>query len=266
MTTTPLRRRAELERVLVVVPTLNERDNVDVLLRGIRTAAPAVDVLVVDDASPDGTADRVEALARRFGRIAVLRRQGEPGLGAAYRDGFRYAIDHGYDAVVEMDADLSHDPATIPALLEALAAGADLAIGSRYMSGGATPGWPRRRRVLSRGASLYARVLLRLPSTDPTGGFRAFRSSLLRDCDVATLRATGFAFQLEVLHRVDRLHATIAEVPIVFHDRSVGESKMSARIAREAVRLVAGLRVHPWTPTEQLVGDASVEAAMPLSA
>jgi dolichol-phosphate mannosyltransferase len=266
MSTIPLRRHADLTRALVVVPTLNEHDNVEPLLRAIRTTAPMVDVLIVDDASPDHTADRAEALGHELGQIAVLRRQGEPGLGAAYRDGFRFAIEHGYDAVVEMDADLSHDPATIPALLDGLGRGADLAIGSRYTTGGATPGWPLRRRVLSRGAGLYARLLLHLPSTDPTGGFRAFRTSLLRDCDVATVGANGFAFQLEMLHRVDRLHAAIVEVPIVFRDRSIGESKMSMRIAREALRLVADLRLHPWVPNEQAGRDAPVEAVMPLSA
>ncbi len=195
-----------------------------------------------------------------------MRRAGEPGLGAAYRDGFRHAIEHGYDAVVEMDADLSHDPGAIPALLEGLAAGADLVIGSRYTAGGATPGWPRWRRALSRGASVYARLLLHLPSSDPTGGFRAFRTALLRECEVATVRANGFAFQLEMLHRVDRLDATIAEVPIVFHDRHAGESKMSARIAREALRLVAELRLHPWTPSAPTAADGPVPVTIPLSA
>jgi dolichol-phosphate mannosyltransferase len=266
MSTIRLRRDALLARALVVVPTLNEHDNVEPLLRAIRTAAPTVDVLIVDDASPDHTADRAEALGLELGQVAVLRRQGEPGLGAAYRDGFRFAIEHGYDAVVQMDADLSHEPATVPALLGVLAGGADLTIGSRYTTGGATPGWPRRRRLLSRGAGLYAHLLLHLPSTDPTGGFRAFRTSLLRDCDVATVGANGFAFQLEMLHRVDRLDARIVEVPIVFHDRSIGESKMSTRIAREALRLVAELRVHPWVPNERVPHDAPVEVAMPLSA
>lgn len=246
---TPLHGRFRSLHTLVVVPTLDERDNVEPLLRGIRAAAPYVDVLIVDDASPDGTADRAEELGRDLGHVTVMRRQGEPGLGAAYRDGFGWAVDHGYDAVVEMDADLSHDPATIPALLDALGAGADLVIGSRYLAGGSTPGWPRRRRLLSRGASVYARVMLRLPSSDPTGGFRGFRTSLLRDCEVGSVRSNGFAFQLEMLHRVARLNATIAEVPIVFHDRTAGESKLSARIAREALRLVVALRLHPWSPT-----------------
>jgi dolichol-phosphate mannosyltransferase len=266
MTTAQLRRPPKIVRTLVVVPTLNECENVEPLLRAIRSTNPAVDVLIVDDSSPDHTADRAEALGRRLGRIRVMRRSGEPGLGAAYRDGFRYAIDHGYEAVVEMDADLSHDPASIPALLQQLSVGADLVIGSRYTTGGTTPGWPRRRRALSRSASSYARLLLHLPSSDPTGGFRAFRTTLLRDCEIETVRANGFAFQLEMLHRVERLHAVIAEVPIVFHDRSAGESKMSARIAREALRLVAELRMHPWVPANEPASNLPVAPAVRLSA
>jgi dolichol-phosphate mannosyltransferase len=235
-------------RALVVVPTLDEAPNIEPLLRGIRGAAPSVDVLVVDDASADGTADVAERLGRHLGHVTVLRRQGPPGLGAAYRDGFTYAVEVGYDAVVEMDADLSHDPAAISALLDRLEHGADVALGSRYAPGGSTPGWPRSRRLLSRAASCYARAVLRLPATDPTGGFRAFRTSFLEDCDVSTVGARGFAFQLETLHRAARLDASIAEVPITFHDRTAGSSKLSARIAREALVLVARLRVHPWTP------------------
>jgi dolichol-phosphate mannosyltransferase len=238
----------QISGALVVVPTLNEYENIEPLLRRIRTAAPAAHVLVVDDESPDGTAARAEELGRELGGVTVLRRRGEPGLGAAYRDGFAHAIEHGYGAVVEMDADLSHDPAAIPALLGALAAGADLVIGSRYVVGGATPGWPRRRRFLSRAAGCYARSVLHLHSTDPTGGYRAFRTELLRHCEVGTVRANGFGFQLEMLHRAGRLGATVAEVPIVFHDRTAGASKLSARIAREALWLVAKLRLVPWSP------------------
>jgi dolichol-phosphate mannosyltransferase len=239
--------------VLVVVPTLDEAGNVDRLLRGIRTAAPGVDVLVVDDASPDGTADLAAALARSLGSITVMRRTGERGLGAAYRDGFRHGLAHGYDAIIEMDADLSHDPATVPALIEALGAGADLAIGTRYMTGGATPGWPLHRRILSRAGGEYARHVLHLPSHDPTSGFRAFRAELLRACELDTVAAQGFAFQLEMLHRATRLGARVVEVPIVFHDRTAGESKLSGAIAQEALRRVNALRRHPWQPANRPV-------------
>ncbi len=242
-----------ITRVLVVVPTLNEADNIERLLTGIRFAAPAVDVLVVDDASPDGTADFAESLGRALGSVAVVRRDGEPGLGAAYRDGFRYGLARGYDAVIEMDADLSHEPATIPALVAALNAGADLAIGTRYMQGGSTPGWPLHRRLLSRAGGEYARRLLHLPSHDPTSGFRAFRADLLRECELDTVGAQGFAFQLEMLHRATRLGAEVVEVPIVFRDRTAGESKLSGAIAQEALRMVNALRRHPWQPVRQPV-------------
>ena len=237
--------------VLVVVPTLNEVDNIERLLTGIRAAAPTVDVLVVDDASPDGTADFAESLGRALGAVAVVRRDGEPGLGAAYRDGFRYGLTHGYDAVIEMDADLSHEPATIPALIAALDAGADLAIGTRYIAGGATPGWPLHRRLLSRAGGEYARRRLHLPSHDPTSGFRAFRADLLGRCELDTVGAQGFAFQLEMLHRASRLGARVVEVPIVFRDRTAGESKLSGAIAQEALHMVNALRRHPWQPASR---------------
>jgi dolichol-phosphate mannosyltransferase len=245
--------RGAIADVLVVVPTLDEIDNIEPLLRGVRRAAPAADVLVVDDASPDGTAERAEALARALGSITVVRRLGEPGLGAAYRDGFDYGLARGYDAIVEMDADLSHDPATIPALVAALADGADLAIGTRYIPGGATPGWPLHRRMLSRAGGEYARRLLHLPAHDPTSGFRAFRADLLRVCELETVGAQGFAFQLEMLHRASRLGARVVEVPIVFRDRTAGESKLSGAIAQEALRIVNALRRHPWQPAQRPV-------------
>jgi hypothetical protein len=245
--------RAPVTDVLVVVPTLDEADNIGRLLRGIRTAAPSVDVLVVDDASPDGTADLADALGRALGSITVVRRVGEPGLGAAYCDGFRHGLARGYDAIIEMDADLSHDPATIPELVAALDAGADLAIGTRYIAGGATPGWPLHRRLLSRAGGEYARRLLHLPSHDPTSGFRAFRADLLRECELDTVGAQGFAFQLEMLHRATRLGARVVEVPIVFRDRTAGESKLSGAIAQEALRMVNALRRDPWQPVRQPV-------------
>jgi dolichol-phosphate mannosyltransferase len=250
--TIPAVRRPVID-VLVVVPTLDEAENIDPLLRGVRTAAPGVDVLVVDDASPDGTADLAEALGRSLGSVAVLRRSGERGLGAAYRDGFRHGLAHGYDAIIEMDADLSHDPNTVPALIDALDAGADLAIGTRYITGGATPGWPLHRRILSRAGGQYARRVLHLPSHDPTSGFRAFRAELLQACELETVAAQGFAFQLEMLHRATRLGARVVEVPIVFHDRAAGESKLSGGIAQEALRLVNALRRHPWQPANRPV-------------
>jgi dolichol-phosphate mannosyltransferase len=248
--------RGGVVKALVVIPTLNEIDNIEHVLRALRAAAPTVDVLVVDDDSPDGTAARAETLARELGAVHVLRRQGRPGLGAAYRDGFAFALAHRYDVAVEMDADLSHEPTAVSTLLDAVAAGADLALGSRNVPGGATPGWPRRRRLLSRAGGAYARWMLGLTCHDPTGGFRAYRTALLRECELATVDAMGFGFQVEMVHRASRLGARVVEVPIVFHDRELGESKMTPAIAKEALRLVARLARHPWNPSRDHTGVA----------
>ena len=233
------------------MPTLNERDNVEPLLRcASAPRAPAVDVLIVDDASPDRTADRAEALgAPARAHHASCADTASPGSARRIATASATRSTTGTTPSSRWTPISPTTRRPSRPCSSSLAAGADLVIGSRYTAGGATPGWPRRRRALSRGASVYARLLLHLPSSDPTGGFRAFRTTLLRDCEVATVRANGFAFQLEMLHRVQRLHAIIGEVPIVFHDRHAGESKMSARIAREALRLVAELRLHPWVPT-----------------
>lgn len=234
---------------LIVVPTYQESANIDELLRRVRHAAPEADVLVVDDRSPDGTAELAEAVAAELGQIAVLRRDEKNGLGAAYRAGFAWGLEHGYDVLVEMDADLSHDPCVLPSLLREIRAGADLAIGSRYVPGGATPHWSAPRRLLSRGGNLYAHHLLALPITDATSGFRAYRASVLDAIDVDTTHATGYGFQIEMAYRVSRRGATIAEVPIVFHDRTRGTSKMTARIAVEALALVTW-----WSLRDRVLG------------
>jgi dolichol-phosphate mannosyltransferase len=223
---------------LVVLPTLDEAGNIATVLRGIRAAAPNVDVLVVDDGSTDGTADRAAALGRELGNIRVLRRVGERGLGPAYRAGFRTGLADGYDALVEMDADLSHDPSALPALVAAVAGGADLAIGSRYVPGGDTPGWSPRRRLLSRAGGWYARTLLRLPVRDVTSGFRAYRASLLRAIDLDTVTSTGYSFQIEMTARARQAGAAITEVPVVFRERTAGTSKMTGAIVREALFMV----------------------------
>ena len=223
---------------LVVVPTIDEADNISTLLAAVRAALPTADVLVVDDGSADGTPDLAAAAGRSLGQIDVLRRDGPRGLGPAYRAGFRRGLADGYDVMVEMDADLSHDPDVLPALLAAIDDGADLAIGSRYVAGGDTPGWPARRRLLSRAGGWYARHMLRLPVHDVTSGFRAYRAQLLRDIDLDTVTTTGYGFQIEMTDRARQAGATIAEVPIVFHDRTAGASKMSGPIVREALLLV----------------------------
>jgi hypothetical protein len=236
--------RALASNTLVVIPTLDEAPNISSVLRGVRAALPAAHVLVVDDGSADGTPELAEAVGREIGHIHVLRRLGPRGLGPAYRAGFRAALADGYEVMVEMDADLSHDPQSLPSLLTALQDGADLSIGSRYVAGGRTPGWPARRRLLSRAGGWYARTLLRLPVRDVTSGYRAYRAQLVRHIDLDTVKTTGYGFQIEMTDRARRAGAVIAEVPIVFRDRTAGVSKMSAAIAREALLMVTRRALH----------------------
>jgi glycosyltransferase involved in cell wall biosynthesis len=226
------------DRTLVVIPTLNEAANVATVLGRVRAAVPGASVLIVDDGSDDGTPELVESLAASLGRIRVARRDGPRGLGPAYRHGFATGLADGFDTLVEMDADLSHDPVDLPAILEALDAGADLSIGSRYVDGGLTVGWPKRREALSRVGGWYARRMLGCPVRDITSGFRAYRADLLRAIDLRSIRSTGYGFQIEMTNRAHRIGAAIAEVPIVFRERTAGASKMSAGIAIEAVAMV----------------------------
>ena len=223
---------------LVVLPTYQEAANVAEVLRRLRAAVPAARVLVVDDNSPDGTADLAEAAGRELGGIDVLRRPGKAGLGSAYRAGFAQGLDAGHDTLVEMDADLSHDPAALPSLLAAVDGGADLAVGSRYVPGGSIPHWSLRRRALSRWGNRYAAAVLGLEVHDATSGYRAYRADVLRRIDLDTVRADGYGFQIEMAYRVARLGGAIREVPIAFTDRVRGASKMSGRIIVEALVLV----------------------------
>jgi len=226
-------------RVAVVIPTYQEADNIATAIEGVRAAVPDAGVLVVDDSSPDGTAS-----VARSRHAEVLVRTRREGLGAAYRAGWARVLDEGYDVIVSMDADGSHDPAVLPALLTRIEQGADLVMGSRYVPGGRVPGWPAYRLWLSKGGSLYARAALRLPVRDATGGYRAYRADLLQRIDVSTLRASGYGFQIELVHRAAMLGARIEEVPITFVDRRFGTSKMHAGIIWEALALVTwwGLR------------------------
>jgi glycosyltransferase involved in cell wall biosynthesis len=226
-------------RTLVVLPTYDEAADIAEVLRRVRAAAPAADILVVDDASPDGTADVAKAAGADVGGVEVIVRPGKGGLGSAYRTGFRHALERGYDAVVEMDSDLSHDPASLPALLDALAAGADLAVGSRYVAGGSVPHqWPANRRALSRWGNRYAAAVLHLPLADATSGFRAYRADVLADLDLDGIRADGYAFQVEMAYLFARAGRVIVEVPIVFAERRHGRSKMSLNVVAEALVLV----------------------------
>ena len=231
-------------RPLVVLPTYQEADNVETALRRLRAAVPDAHVLVVDDASPDGTADLAEKVAEELGSIDVLRRPGKDGLGSAYRTGFEWGMSRGFDVLVEMDADLSHQPEALPEMLAVIDAGADLVIGSRYVPGGSTPQWPRIRRFLSVWANRYAAAMLGLAINDATAGFRAYRADVLRRIDLEHVRADGYGFQVEMVYRIVHLGGRVVEVPITFTDRVEGSSKMSGRIVVEALGLVTmwGLR------------------------
>ena len=225
-------------RPLVVLPTYQEADNIETALRRLRAAVPDAHVLVVDDGSPDGTADLAEKVAEDLGSIDVMRRGIKDGLGSAYRTGFAWGMERGYDVLVEMDADLSHQPEALPEMLAVVGAGADLVIGSRYVPGGSTPEWPRIRRFLSVWANRYAAAMLGLAINDATAGFRAYRADVLRRIDLEHVRADGYGFQVEMVYRIVHLGGRIVEVPITFTDRVEGSSKMSGRIVVEALGLV----------------------------
>ena len=225
-------------RPLVVIPTYQEAENIATVLSRVRTALPAASILVVDDGSPDGTADLADAVATEVGQVEVLRRPGKAGLGSAYRAGFAHGIERGFEVLIEMDADLSHDPADLPRLVAAVDDGASLAIGSRYVPGGATPNWPKHRLLLSRWGNRYVGVILGLGVRDATAGFRAYRAPMLEAIDYGSTSADGYAFQVEMAYRVRTVDGAITELPITFSDRERGTSKMSGRIVVEAMLLV----------------------------
>ncbi len=227
-------------RVVVVVPTYNEQENIETFLGAVRHHVPDAHVLVVDDNSPDGTGAIAERVAADLGQVKVLHRPGKQGLGSAYRHGFSVARDEGYEVVVSMDVDLSHDPAVVADLLAAVDRGADAVIGSRYVPGGATEDWPLHRRLLSRWGNRYTGAVLGLGVRDCTSGFRAYRAEALRDIDPSTTGAEGYAFLTELVRRLVRRGWRVAEVPIVFRDRRFGTSKMSSRIVVESMLLVTG--------------------------
>jgi dolichol-phosphate mannosyltransferase len=227
------------DAICVVLPTYNERGNIDRIVPAILAALPAATVLVVDDSSPDGTGKIADEMAAHDPRIRVLHRAGKEGLGRAYLAGFTTALGDSPQTVVQMDADFSHDPSALPALVEPVRSGrADLVIGSRYASGGRVEDWGLARRAISRGGSLFARAVLGLPARDLTGGFKAWRASTLAAVPFEGVRAGGYVFQIEMTYRAVRGGARIQEVPITFRDRREGTSKMSRRIVLEAFVVV----------------------------
>lgn len=235
---------------LVIIPTYNERDNVRSIMEAVLASTPRVDVLFVDDDSPDGTGEIIDALVVAEERVHVLHRSGKQGLGRAYLAGFKWALDRTYRFVMEMDADFSHNPADVPRLIEA-AETADLALGSRFIDGVRVVNWPLKRLILSKGAARYVHLITGLPIRDPTGGFKCFRRAVLETVDLDRIRSNGYSFQIEMNHRAWMLGFKVVEVPIVFEERRVGESKMNMAIVREALWMVwkilgrAGLRRKP---------------------
>jgi len=232
-------------RALVCLPTYDEIDNLRPMVEAIRAVVPAVEILVIDDNSPDGTGKVADELAAADRQVHVLHRAGKEGLGKAYLAGFAWALARGYGLVMEMDCDFSHDPKYLPGMLAA-AGEADLVLGSRYVAGGGTVNWGLGRKLISRGGSLYARTILGLPVRDLTGGFKCFRREVLEAIDLASVECTGYAFQIELTYRASRKGFRIREIPIVFADRRVGHSKMSRRIVLEAIRRVWSIRLSGW--------------------
>ena len=233
-------------RPLVIIPTYNERENLAPILAAVLAALPITDILIADDASPDGTGLLAEELLRSEARLHMVHRRRKEGLGRAYVCGFRWALTREYTHILQMDADFSHDPKDLPRLLSA-AAQADLVIGSRYNGGVRVLNWPLRRLFLSYGAGIYVRLLTRLPVMDPTGGFKCFRRETLAALPLGQIAAQGYGFQIETTHAAWQRGFTIREIPIVFADRTAGTSKMSLAIAKEAVLLVLKLALKKRT-------------------
>lgn len=227
---------------IVVIPTYNEMENIENIINAILEVKNDINILVVDDNSPDGTADQVAKMMLNDERLHLLRRSGKMGLGTAYCDGFRYCLDNGFEAIFEMDADFSHDPKEIPNFLEKLE-DCDLVIGSRYLTGVNVVNWPLRRLALSYFANMYTRVITGLPVKDATGGFKCFRAEVLQDIDLQAIHSNGYGFQIEMNYKAWRNGARLKEVPIIFIDRRSGVSKMNKKIIWEAMFLVWRLRL-----------------------
>lgn len=229
---------APLGPVAVIIPTYNERDNIESIVTKVRVAVPAVDIMIVDDNSPDGTGEIADKLAASDTHVHVMHRQGKSGLGTAYIAGFGWALESGYEVMVEMDADGSHDPRDLAKMLTALES-ADLVIGSRYVPGGTVVNWPKSREVLSRGANIYVRIMLGISVHDATGGYRAYRAQTLRGIGLDDVDSQGYCFQIDLTLRTVNSGGKVSEVPITFTERAKGASKMSRAIIAEALWRVA---------------------------
>lgn len=246
---------ADLGRILVIIPTYNEKENVARITGRVRAAVPEAEILVADDNSPDGTGVIADELAAADDQIHVMHRLGKEGLAAAYMSGFAWGLEHGFDVLIEMDADGSHQPEQLPALLDALR-DADLVLGSRWVPGGTVVNWPRSREILSRGGNLYTRMALDVPLMDATGGYRVFRAQTLRDLMLHDVASQGYCFQVDMARRAVQSGKRVVEVPITFVEREYGDSKMSGSIVREAL-----WRVTVWGAQERAAKARAAIAA-----
>jgi len=247
---------ADLGRILVIIPTYNERENIQRIVGRTRSSVPQAHVLIADDNSPDGTGEIADDLASQDAHVYVMHRAGKEGLGAAYLSGFAWAIDAGYDVIVEMDADGSHQPEQLPKLLAALR-NADVVLGSRWVSGGSVVNWPKHRELLSRGGNLYTRAMLGIPLHDATGGYRAFRADALRTLDLSDVESKGYCFQVDMAWRAVRSGLRVVEVPIEFIERELGDSKMNQKIVTEAL-----WRVTQWGAADKIAKSRKLLASV----
>src|SRR5579883_852793 len=251
---------------LIVMPTYNERENIAAIVEEIARCAPQADILVIDDNSPDGTGEIADGLRERFPQLSTLHRPGKLGLGTAYVTGFRYALEHGYDLIFEMDADFSHDPRYLPGFFTE-AEHADLVIGSRYVPGGGTPNWSLLRRFISNGGNIFARTVLRLPIKDATAGYRCYRREVLETLELGAIQSQGYAFQVEMAYQTLQHGFRVREMPIIFVDRRVGKSKMSRKIFIEGLLYVLRARFRAGRPpVQQSTGTPSNEPSIPSAA
>jgi dolichol-phosphate mannosyltransferase len=231
------------KRALIIVPTYNERDNVEEAVRRFLEPVPFAELLFIDDNSPDGTGDLLDEIVAANERVHVMHRAGKLGLGTAYRDGFRWALERDYDFILEMDADFSHDPKYLPDMIRLADEGADMVVGSRWVPGGGTENWGVGRQIISRAGSFYARTVLGVKIRDVTAGFICYRRQTLERIDLDSVESNGYSFQIEMKYRVSQAGMTVRELPIVFADREVGQSKMSRKIFMEALVMVWKLRL-----------------------